>query len=131
MSDFKECRHCGGRAELRDNSCFWLCCSCGGREYEQPSPPVSAWPYGGAPSSGEQAKPSERQVGGDHYKSFAIQPSWFCHVNKLGHMASSVVKYATRAGRKGGASGMRSDIEKIRHYAELWLEYLDTEEKKA
>ena len=127
MIKFRECEQCGGRAELRNDSCFWECSQCKARQYAGPNTPEgqpASWPYP------EAVKPSDFQVGGDHYKDFAIQPSWYCHVNRLGHMASSIVKYATRAGRKGGADGLRTDLGKIKHYAELWLEYLDTEETK-
>ena len=48
----------------------------------------------------------KKQVGGDHYKIMAIQPSHY------------IVKYITRHSIKGG----RQDIEKVIHYAELLLE---------
>lgn len=66
---------------------------------------------------------SQRQIGGGHYKDFPIQPSEYCYKNKLHTLAANIVKYATRAGLKDGQDGMRKDIEKIIHYAELWLEY--------
>jgi len=70
-------------------------------------------------------KPSETQIGGEHYQSLPIQPSEYIFRNGLSWPAGNIVKYATRAGRKGGAEGMRQDIEKIKHYAELWLEWLN------
>lgn len=70
-----------------------------------------------------EAKPSERQIGGSHYRDLAIQPSEYIYRNQMGWLAGNIVKYATRAGRKGGHDGMRTDIEKIKHYAELWLEW--------
>jgi hypothetical protein len=65
---------------------------------------------------------SGTQVGGHHYKLLAIQPSEFIFRNNLNWCAGNIVKYASRAGRKGPAA---EDIRKIIHYAELWLEWLD------
>lgn len=64
-------------------------------------------------------KPSETQVGGDHYKDMAIQPHYFCHVNKLGALESNVVKYVCRHSTKGG----KADLLKAKHYIELLLEW--------
>lgn len=66
---------------------------------------------------------SKSQVGGDHYKDLPIQPAEFNYRNGLNALAANCVKYAARAGRKGGRAGMESDIRKIIHYAQLWLEY--------
>jgi hypothetical protein len=66
---------------------------------------------------------SKRQVGGGHYAKFRIQPSRYIFENGLSWPAGNIVKYASRAGSKGGREGMRQDIEKIIHYAQLWLEY--------
>lgn len=68
-------------------------------------------------------KASEKQIGGNHYKCFKIQPSEYCYSNGLNTLASNIVKYATRAGKKGDREDMRKDLDKIIHYAELWLEY--------
>lgn len=57
-----------------------------------------------------------RQVGGSHYKDFAIQPITFIHANKLDFVRGNIIKYACR--QKDGAQ----DIRKIIHYAELLLE---------
>ena len=62
---------------------------------------------------------SEYQVAGNHYKSMAIQPHYFCHKNRLGALESNLVKYACRHHQKGG----REDVEKIIHYAQLLLEW--------
>lgn len=60
----------------------------------------------------------EKQVGGDHYKGMAVQPSEYIYRNKLGWYEGNAVKYITRHGVKGG----RKDIEKAIHYLELLLE---------
>jgi len=60
----------------------------------------------------------DKQIGGDHYKRMAIQPSDYIVKNKLGWYEGNIVKYITRHSIKGG----RQDIEKVIHYAELLLE---------
>ena len=60
----------------------------------------------------------KKQIGGDHYKRMAIQPSHYIVKNKLGWYEGNIVKYITRHSVKGG----KQDIEKVIHYAELLLE---------
>jgi len=55
-----------------------------------------------------------RQVGGDHYKSNAIQPWTYIIANELGYLEGNIVKYITRWRDKGGLQ----DIDKVIHYAE-------------
>jgi len=62
---------------------------------------------------------SHNQVGGDHYRKYAIQPAEFSHKNGLGFLAGNVVKYVTRYKDKNGAE----DIRKAMHYLELILEF--------
>ena len=62
---------------------------------------------------------TERQVGGDHYKSCKIQPVDYIVENNLTFLEGNVVKYITRHRRKGEG---RKDIEKVIHYAEMILE---------
>ena len=59
-----------------------------------------------------------KQVGGDHYRSLAIQPTEYCHKNRLGFCESSVVKYVTRHRAKNG----RQDLEKAIHFLHLLIE---------
>ena len=61
--------------------------------------------------------PSKRQVGGNHYKDMAIQPSEYIVKNNLGWYEGNIVKYISRHAKKGG----RADVEKVIHYAELLL----------
>lgn len=61
---------------------------------------------------------SSRQEGGSHY-AHPIQPIEFVMANELDFIAGNIVKYATRAPHKGQ---FESDVKKIIHYAELWLE---------
>ena len=60
----------------------------------------------------------KKQIGGDHYKRMAIQPSHYIVKNNLGWYEGNIVKYITRHSIKGG----RQDIEKVIHYAQLLLE---------
>ena len=64
-------------------------------------------------------KASSQQIGGDHYKDFAIQPAEFIHRNGLGFLAGNVIKYVCRHGKKGGLQ----DLEKARHYIDLLIEW--------
>lgn len=67
----------------------------------------------------------DTQVGGAHYKQFAIQPVEFCQRNRLPACETSVVKYVCRHREKGGAQ----DIRKAIHYLELLLQIDYSEEE--
>lgn len=66
-----------------------------------------------------RAKPSDRQVGGAHYKDAVIQPAVFAERNKLTHLEANVVKRVYRHSRGGKG---REDIEKAIHELEFLLE---------
>lgn len=66
----------------------------------------------------EAARGTGRQVGGNHYKDFAIQPTEYIVANDLGWCEANIVKYISRHASKGGAE----DVRKAIHYAELLLE---------
>lgn len=61
--------------------------------------------------------PLEKQVGGNHYKKFKIQPIEYIHANNLDFLTGNIIKYASRHRFKNGAE----DVRKIIHYAELIL----------
>ena len=61
---------------------------------------------------------NDAQVGGDHYKSKAIQPWDYIVSNDLGFLAGNVVKYITRYGTKGGVI----DLKKAQHYLDKLIE---------
>lgn len=71
--------------------------------------------------------PLNIQVGGDHYKSCAIQPVEYIESNKLGFLEGCVVKRVTRHNRPTGKA--RQDIEKAIHELQLLLalRYDDTQ----
>lgn len=60
----------------------------------------------------------EKQVGGDHYKEFVIQPIEFIHKNNIGFCEGNAIKYLVRWREKGG----KQDLLKAKHYIELLLE---------
>ena len=71
--------------------------------------------------SGSYTKASERQIGGDHYKTLAIQPGDYIRENGIGWYEGNAIKYITRHKQKGE----KQDIEKAIHYLELILEEYD------
>jgi hypothetical protein len=60
----------------------------------------------------------ETQVGGDHYKTKAIQPVEYIHANGLGFCEGNVIKYVTRWRDKNGVK----DLEKARHYLDILIQ---------
>ena len=66
----------------------------------------------------EYGKPSDKQIGGSHYKDCVIQPVDYIVKNNLDFLEGNVVKYITRHKTKNGIE----DIRKVIHYADLILE---------
>ncbi len=64
-------------------------------------------------------RPSDKQIGGDHYKGMKIQPSEFIEANELSWCEGNAVKYICRHKMKG----KRDDLLKAIHYLELALEW--------
>lgn len=60
----------------------------------------------------------KEQVGGNHYKSFKIQPIEFITINDLGYIVGNVIKYVCRYKLKNGVE----DLRKARHYIDLLIE---------
>lgn len=60
----------------------------------------------------------DKQVGGNHYKSFAIQPVEFCHRNKIPYLEATAIKYLCRWRDKNGIQ----DLDKAIHFIELLKE---------
>ena len=60
----------------------------------------------------------DSQVGGNHYKSFKIQPVEFIHINGLGYIAGNIIKYVCRYKSKNGIE----DLRKARHYIDMLIE---------
>jgi hypothetical protein len=60
----------------------------------------------------------ETQVGGDHYRSMAIQPIEFIVGNNIPYREANVIKYVTRWRNKNGVE----DLRKARHYIDMLIE---------
>ena len=60
----------------------------------------------------------DSQVGGNHYKSFKIQPVEFIHINGLGYIAGNIIKYVCRYKVKNGIE----DLRKARQYIDMLIE---------
>lgn len=83
------------------------------------SAPGFSWDHLNYESSVKDAtKPSQKQIGGAHYKHFVIQPIEFCYKNKLNNCQSEAISYICRAPLKNG----KQDVEKAIHTLQLWLE---------
>lgn len=63
-------------------------------------------------------KASERQIGGNHYRSMAIQPHHYIVRNNIGWLEGNAIKYLSRHKFKNG----KEDLLKAIHYIELALE---------
>lgn len=59
-----------------------------------------------------------RQVGGNHYADYAIQPLEFCVKNNIPFLEGNVIKYICRWRNKNGIQ----DLEKAKHYIEMLIE---------
>lgn len=70
-------------------------------------------------------KPTSKQVGGDHYKIYKIQPTEFIYTNSIPFIEGNIIKYVVRHRNKNGLE----DLKKAKHYIELLinLEYETTE----
>ena len=72
-------------------------------------------------------KPTNRQVGGDHYKTMKIQVTPFVEANGLGWCEGNAIKYICRHHLKGG----EADLDKAIHYLEVLKEikYMESEDE--
>jgi len=70
-------------------------------------------------STSDGIKPLDVQVGGDHYKSMAIQPMEYSMANKLDACQHTIIKYVTRFRGKGGIQ----DLEKAKHCIDLLIHF--------
>lgn len=60
----------------------------------------------------------DKQVGGKHYKDFAIQPIEYILANDIPFLEANVIKYVSRWKDKNGVE----DLEKAKHYIEILIE---------
>jgi len=76
------------------------------------------------PSYKDFQKATEKQIGGQHYRKFAIQPAEFCYRNNIPYLEATAIKYLCRWKDKGGLQ----DLEKAKHFIEMLIEF-ETENK--
>ena len=69
--------------------------------------------------SGDTGNAWGKQVGGGHYKQYAIQPAQFALANGLDYAQSNAIKYIVRHKDKNGVQ----DLDKAVHYIELLKQY--------
>ena len=62
----------------------------------------------------------DKQIGGNHYRGFKIQPIEFITKNKLSFIQGCIIKYICRFENKNGIQ----DLEKIKHYCDLQIQML-------
>jgi len=65
-------------------------------------------------------KATDKQIGGNHYTHFKIQPIEFITKNKLSFIQGCIIKYICRFENKNGIE----DLEKIKHYCDLQIQLL-------
>jgi len=63
-------------------------------------------------------KSFKKQVGGNHYKNYKIQPVEFIIKNNIGFVEGNIIKYVLRFKEKGGVQ----DLLKAKHYIELLID---------
>jgi hypothetical protein len=63
-------------------------------------------------------KSFKKQVGGNHYKNYEIQPVEFIIKNNIGFVEGNIIKYVLRFKEKGGVQ----DLLKAKHYIELLID---------
>ena len=68
----------------------------------------------------------KKQVGGEHYIKYKIQPSKFVVENKLLYPEGCVIKYILRHQDKGG----KQDLLKAKHFIDMIIERDYSEEKE-
>ena len=73
----------------------------------------------------EKSSPYKKQIGGNHYSKFKVQPSKFINDNKLLFAEGNAIKYICRHSYKNG----KEDLKKAIHYIEMIIER-DYEEEK-
>ena len=68
----------------------------------------------------------KKQIGGNHYKKYKVQPSQFVTENKLLYPEGCVIKYILRHNDKG----KKEDLEKAKHFIDMIIERDYSEEKE-
>ena len=66
----------------------------------------------------QSMKSYKKQIGGNHYKKYKIQPIEFIVKNNIGFVEGNIIKYILRFKDKGGVQ----DLLKAKHYIELLID---------
>lgn len=67
----------------------------------------------------QEVKPTDTQIGGNHYTKLAIQPMRYSMENGLDALQHTVIKYVTRFRDKNGIE----DLEKAKHCLDMLIEF--------
>jgi len=67
----------------------------------------------------------DKQVGGEHYKKYVIQPIEFFIANNIPYAEAAIIKYVLRYQDKNGIE----DLEKAKHLIEILIEDLKSLDK--
>ena len=70
------------------------------------------------PTNTQTSSALDVQIGGQHYKDYAIQPVEFIYKNKIPYIEGCAIKYLCRWREKGGIE----DLRKVKHYIDLLIE---------
>jgi len=71
-------------------------------------------------------KPTNSQIGGNHYKDCKIQPTEFIYANGIPFIEGNIIKYIVRHRNKNGIE----DLKKAKHYIDLLIQF-EYENKKS
>lgn len=70
-----------------------------------------------------------KQVGGNHYKEYAIQPWEYMFQNNIGYFEGEAIAYITRWKDKNGIDDLKKAVHTLEGYIELLERRLDKAEK--
>lgn len=70
-------------------------------------------------------KPLDRQIGGDHYKKYKIQPAEYMHANEIPFLEGEAISYVTRWRDKNGLPDLRKAI----HILEILIQLEEAKKK--
>lgn len=71
----------------------------------------------------EATNPLATQIGGDHYKNFAIQPIEYIHQNDIGFIAGCVIKRVARYNQPTGKGA--EDLRKVIHELDILIDQVN------
>jgi len=85
-----------------------------------------SFPYGDKKKGPPDHLPAlQRQIAGDHYKKYKIQPAEYMHANNIPFLEGEAISYITRWRDKNGIP----DIRKAIHILEILIELEEAKQK--